>query len=227
MAPQKRKPAAPALARPAAPGPAAAAPVPAAPAPAPAAPAPVAAATPEPAAPELEAQAATQAPPQAKSKGKGKPPPPRRARPFNPPRVIDLPGSADELLGLDSSSLEGLQVACELRLAYLKGQRAQLAGRDPAPEEAKAHREQQAAVAAEAGLLGGALAAISRRRTSLRVANRKALGSVPERAEAVALAADRMLHAGLHRALMAEADRIQALAAQDLEAGPPSSTYPG
>jgi len=189
LAPRPRKPAAGPLARPAAPA---------------AAPAPP---EPAPAAAELEAQPT--APPQPKRKGR--PWQPRKVRPFAPPPV-DLPGSAAELLGLELPALEGLQVACELRMAHLKGQRARLL------LEPQANRQQLAEVAAESAELGGSLAAIHRRRTALRVASRKALGCIPERAEAVALAADRILWGGLHRAVMAQADRIQATAAQDLEA---------
>jgi len=175
----------------------------AAPVPPKAAPAVVAEPLPAPApAAELEAQ------PQPKRKGK---PWQRKARPFAPPPV-DLPGSAAELLALELPALEGLQVACELRMAHLKGQRARLVV-DP-----QANRQQLAEVAAEAAELGGSLAAINRRRGALRVARRKALGCIPERAEAIALAADRILWGGLHRAVMAQADKIQSGAAQDLEA---------
>jgi hypothetical protein len=66
--------------------------------------------------------------------------------------------------------------------------------------------------------LGGVLSPLNRRRTALRVAHRKALGRIPQRAEAVALAADRILWGGLHRNLMSEADKIQATADRDLQA---------
>jgi hypothetical protein len=56
------------------------------------------------------------------------------------------------------------------------------------------------------------------RRTCLRVRARHELGCIPERAEAVAV--DRLLNGSLLQRIAAEADRIQARAAADLDLAP-------
>lgn len=173
--------------------------------PAPVLPAPAgdAASVPE-AAPAAEGAPAVEGGKKRKSKGRGK----------RPPIPLPDPRDADELLALDLRALDRLNFEAMLRMGRAKRRRTDLLRVEPTAADAL-H-----AINGEIAWLGALLAALTQRRTQLRVEARQARGQALERHEAIAVAVDRLVSGPLHARLMREADQILQQSAQDLKRDP-------
>lgn len=136
-----------------------------------------------------------------KSKGRGK----------RPPIPLPDPRDADELLALDLKALDRLNFEAMLRMGRAKRRRAELLRAQVVDHDALQ------AVNGEMGWLGALQTALTQRRTQRRVEARQAQGKALERAEAIAVAVDRLVNGPLHARLMREADQILQQSAKDLE----------
>lgn len=131
---------------------------------------------------------------------------------------IQLPRDADELLALKRKELERIAYEVRIRQGRFRRKRGVLLAAKPLDEGAVAK------VNGQISELGNLMAAIHERRAQLRAEYRRALGSVPERAEAIALAVDRVLSKRTWQLVQDEATAIQHRAEADLK---PPADDPG
>jgi hypothetical protein len=136
-----------------------------------------------------------------KSKGRGK----------RPPIPLPDPRDADELLALDLKALDRLNFEAMLRMGHAKRRRTDLLRVEPTDLDAL-H-----ATNGEIGWLGALQSALTHRRSQLRAEARQSQGQPLERAEAIAVAVDRLVSGPLHARVMREADQILHQSAKDLE----------
>ncbi len=178
--------------------------------------------------PRSAAPAAASSPPAASSTAKAARPAPEPAqaapvraavrvlpvRQDRPPSISlhDLT-DADALLALDRAAVERLSIEATLRLGAAKRRRSKLLNASP-PEPAAVLE-----LNGEIAQLGALVSVLMGRRRTLRIRHRVALGCVPERSEAIALAVDSLIDGHLYRRIQAEADRLLKQAATDLEQG--------
>lgn len=121
-----------------------------------------------------------------------------------------IPHDEDELQALDAASIEKLIWRLQLKLSGLHAQRAKLLKAKVPDVDALARLN------ALAKATGNGLDALLKRRGQLRTERRRALGQMPTRNNAIAMAVDSQLSGRAWQRVQAEADRILAVAAADL-----------
>lgn len=128
-------------------------------------------------------------------------------------RPMRVPRDVDELQALSAKAIEQLVSQLQLKLSHLHHKRAGLLKVEPHDTAALAR------VGAQIKATGNLLGVVLARRGQLRTERRRALGQMPRRNDAIAMAVDTWLSGRAWRQVQKEADRILATAAMDLAGG--------
>lgn len=131
-----------------------------------------------------------------------------------------FPADAQQLLALDLAGVNLLAAEAQIRLGRAKSQRAELVGQPGFDEQVLAGLN--SAIAWYKPML----AVLLHRRTQLRAESRRAQGRHMERAEAIALAADELLHPGFYARVQERAEQLLQSHAADLEGTRPTPPEP-
>jgi hypothetical protein len=127
------------------------------------------------------------------------------------PLLVRVPRNAEQLQSLGHEDIEQLAIRGQLQLSHLHHNRAKLLKAEPHDTSALA------TVGAQIKAAGNLLGAVLARRGQLRQQRRRALGQMPRRNDAIAMAVDSRLSGKAWQRVQEEADRILATAAKDLE----------